>query len=107
MRTRWAWVVPGAVILAACQSVSSSGDDGDCTSHYEQVAHAHNLSSLKAELRQDVLPSVRSLETVARMDDGKRVVSLLSAKRRIVMLVDVWQETDGSWVAAQWSQCID
>jgi hypothetical protein len=69
-----------SLMLSACQSaehVRSSGDDGNCISHYEEVAQA----------------SVRSLVTLENKPDGKRVVNLLNAKRRMVMPVEVWCKT--------------
>jgi len=61
-----------SLMLSACQStedVWSSGDDGNCISHYEEVAQASGLSVLKAELRNDVLPSLRSLVTLENKPD--------------------------------------
>lgn len=99
-----------SLLLSACSEpvhVSSSGDDGDCVSHYVEIAQAASLSSLKAELRKDVRPTVRSVVIVRKKPDGKRVVMLRNAKGSTVMVVEVWTRPNGSWVAAQWSQCID
>ena len=95
-----------AALLAACQSQEVSSSGGGCTSHYEIVASAPSLPSLKAKLRENVRSEVESLKTVGREGD-KRIINLLNAKRRTVIEVDVWKKADGSWVAGQWSQCID
>lgn len=107
MRLRLSLASVGCLLVAGCTSQGvSSGDDTDCTSHYDLVARAGTLPRLKAELRNDVSPKVTSLLRVGGKGD-KRVINLLNAKRRIVMQVDVWQRSDGTWVAGQWAQCTD
>ena len=103
-------LVACSMLVAACQSgiqVASSGDGNDCTSHYDWLAEAPNLHDLEAKLRDHVLPSVRDIRTQAVSKEGKRVVDLLSAKRRRVLQIELWRRPDGSWVAANWLQCID
>jgi len=96
-----------AVLLATgCESSGTSA--GDCTSHYERVAHAATRSALKHKVLHHVAPRVHSLLVLddARSPD-KVVVNLLDRKRHLVGSLEMWQQDDGTWTAEQWSQCID
>ena len=107
---RWVYVsVVSLLCLFGCsQNVSSSGEDGQCVSHYEPIADAPTLAQLKRELRENVDPRVRSLTVIdEHPDDGKVYVNLLNSRNRTVMSLDMWQRDDGTWTAQQWSQCID
>ena len=106
---RWTTIVActtGPLLVAGCVMSSTSG--GDCTSHYEQVAHAATRPALKRELLHRVDPGVSSLRVLDddRSDD-KVVVNLINGRHRLVMSLDMWQRDDGTWTAEQWSQCID
>ena len=96
------------VVACSPEQASSSGDNGNCTSHYNPVADAPTWVALKKNLLEEVEPRVRSLRVIDK-DSGhdKVVVNLLNRKHRLVMSLDVWQEDDGTWTARQWSQCID
>ena len=97
-------------LLVGCSpvQVSSSGDDGDCTSHYEPVASAPTRGALKTRLLRDVDPRTRSLRVIDEdPDDDNVVVNLLNHQSRLIMSLDMWERDDGTWTAQQWSQCID
>jgi len=97
-------------LLVGCSpvQVSSSGDDGDCTSHYEPVASAPTRGALKTRLLRHVDPRTRSLRVIDEdTNDDKVVVNLLNHRRRLIMSLDMWERDDGTWTAQQWSQCID
>ena len=96
-------VAVAAIALVGCGSDSSG--DGECTSHYEQVAKAPTFDALKRQLVAKT-PRAASVRIVGR-DGDKRQVNVLSAKRRSLLSVDAWQLDDGHWTAEQWSQCID
>lgn len=97
----------GVPLLAGCLSdEAGTGNGGDCESHYQLVADAPTLQALKAKLVSEYLPAARSARVVDQ-HDGKKVVSVLNRKDRIIMQVDVWQESGGSWTAQEWLQCID
>lgn len=103
----------------ACGSLSgcagSSGDDGNCVSHYEPVASAPTWAALKeAMLGYKGRGRVASLRTQARGDDvgvgdedAVRVVDLLNRNGRRLVQVDVWRTEAGAWRAGVWNQCID
>ena len=98
------------MLLMGCSpvQVSSSGDDGDCTSHYEPVASAPTRNALKTRLLRHVDPRIRSLRVIDEdTNDDKVVVNLLNHRRRLIMSLDMWERDDGTWTAQQWSQCID
>ena len=99
------------LLAAACQDeppegVSSSGDD-HCRSHYDMLAKASTESRLESELLSGAVPNAESLRTQGVSDKGRRVVDLLNAKGRRVWQVEVWERSDGDWVAGLWLQCID
>ena len=107
-----------ATILAsgACSSNEpgvSSGDDTDCTSHYQAVGRAESRAQLDVRLTNHVHPSVVRLRVqgthAALTDAGQPAesVALLTTKGRRVMQVDVFQRPSGQWYAGQWQQCID
>lgn len=102
-------------MLSACESVGSSGDDGDCVSHYDEVASASTWTGLESALLayKERGPAV-SLRTQARGNDvgagdqdAVRVVDLLNQNGRRLVQVDVWRTGGGAWRAGVWSQCID
>ena len=105
-------------LVTACSSGEvgvSSGDDGDCTSHYEPVASADTWAGLKeGMLANEDWGRVASLRTQSRgkeADSGLgdeevvRVMDLLNRKGRRLIQVHVWRA--GGWRAGAWSQCID
>jgi hypothetical protein len=102
-------------LLSACESVGSSGDDGDCLSHYDTVASASTWQGLKdAMLAYDERGRVASVRTQAKGDDvgagdedAVRVADLLNHNGRRLVQVDVWRTDDGAWRAGVWNQCID
>jgi hypothetical protein len=103
-------VVAALTLLVGCSStsVSSSGDDGDCTSHYEPVADAPAKQALKKRLLQDIDPRTRSFLVINKNPhDGKVFVNLLTGHKRIIMSLELWVRDDGTWTAQRWSQCID
>ena len=104
---RWCCVAAVTLpFLVGC--ASSSGGDGDCTSHYEPVADAPTKAGLRHELLERVDPRVRSLKVIDKHhEEGKVYVILLNRRHRTVMSLDMWQRDDGTWTAQQWSQCID
>lgn len=109
---KWTCVAGAAALTlsVACSpvQVSSSGDDGDCTSHYELVADAPTKGALKTRLLRDVDPRTRSLRVMDEdPNDDKVVVNLLNRRDRLIMSLDMWERDDGTWTAQQWSQCID
>lgn len=106
-------------LITACSSGEigvGSGDDGDCTSHYEPVASADTWPGLKkGMLANQEWGRVASLRTQVRGDGADsglgdrevvRVMDLLNRKGRRLIQVDVWR-TGGGWRAGAWSQCID
>ena len=102
-------------LLSACESVGSSGDDGDCVSHYDAVASASTWQGLKdAMLSYDEQGRVVSVRTQVQGDDvgagdqdAVRVVDLLNQNGRRLVQVDVWRTDDGAWRAGVWKQCVD
>jgi hypothetical protein len=106
MHLRLALAAFACLPLSACASEGVSSRDVDCTSHYDVVARAQTLPRLRSALRHDVSPQVTGLLRVGDKGD-KRVINLLNARRHVVMEVDVWQRSDGTWVAGQWEQCTD
>lgn len=101
-------------MLSACAS-SSSGEDGDCVSHYDAVASAPTWAGLRnAMLDYRKWGRVVSVRTQARgedvgADDQKavRVVDLLNRNGRRLVQVDVWHTDPGAWRAGVWNQCTD
>jgi len=107
VRSSGAGVIALCLLLSACSTGhGTSSHDPNCTSHYEPIADASSWPALKADLRANVASRVRSVRVVGHEDD-KRVVSLLNRRERVVMQVDAWRTSDGTWVAQRWSQCID
>jgi hypothetical protein len=109
---KWTSVATTAALTlsVACSpvQVSSSGDDGDCTSHFEPVVNAPTKAALKGRLLRDVDPRTRSLRVIDEdPNDDKVVVNLLNRRDRLIMSLDMWERDDGTWTAQQWSQCID
>lgn len=110
---KWTSVVATAAALTlsvACSpvQVSSSGDDGDCTSHYEPVVNAPTKAALKGQFLRDIDPRTRSLRIIDEdPNDDKVVVNLLNRRHRLIASLDMWERDDGTWTAQQWSQCID
>ena len=104
-----------ATLLSACLSAGSSGEDGDCVSHYDAVAQASTWRGLQdAMLAYDEQGPVASVRTQARGadvgagdQDAVRVVDLLDEKGRRLVQVDVWRTDDGGWRAGVWHQCTD
>jgi hypothetical protein len=97
-------------LFVGCSPVQmgGTGDDGDCTSHYEPVADAPTKGALKRRLLRDVDPRTRSLRVIDEAPtDDKVVVNLLNRRDRLIMSLDMWERDDGTWTAQQWSQCID
>jgi hypothetical protein len=102
-------------LLSACESVSSSGDDGDCVSRYDVVATASTWQGLKdAMVSHDERGRVASVRTQAQGDDvgagdqdAVRVVDLLNDKGRRLVQVDVWRTDEGAWRAGVWEQCVE
>jgi hypothetical protein len=51
---------------------------------------------------------VRSLKVIdEHPDEGTVYANLLNRRHRIVMSLDIWKRTDGTWTAERWMQCID
>jgi hypothetical protein len=95
-------------VACAPVQVGSSGDDHGCTSHYEPVAKAPTRHALKTRLLRHVDPRTRSLRVIDDdPSDKKMVVNLLNGRHRLIMSLDMWEQSDGTWTAQRWSQCID
>lgn len=103
--------------LNSCSSTpgSSSGDDGDCVSHYDHVASASTWAGLKnAMLNSRDWGRVASIRIQAQgVDVGAgdqeevRVVDLLGPNGQRRRQVEVWRTDAGGWRVGAWSQCID
>lgn len=120
MNGTWVFVAAAALTVSAgCsgsdERVWSSGDDGDCTSHYAPVASAPTWDGLRdAMLANEEWGRVVSVRTEARGhnvgagdQDAVRVVDLLNRKGRRLIQADVWRTDAGAWRAGVWHQCID
>lgn len=104
-----------ALAGTACSPDESgqTGGDGDCESHYADVAQAGSRNRLDAELTSEADPSVVRLRvqgTSPATGDPHQpaeIVDLLNARGRRVMQVEVFPLADGQWYAGRWAQCID
>ena len=120
MNGTWVFVAAAALtVFAGCSGSDergwSSGDDGECTSHYEPVASAPTWDGLKdAMLAYEEWGRVVSVRTQASGhdvgagdQDAVRVVDLLNRQGRRLIQADVWRTDAGAWRAGVWHQCID
>lgn len=112
------WVVPAlaCLSLSSCSGTTgSTGGDGDCVSHYDEVASAPTWPALKSAMLDSTdWGRVASLRIQAQGEDvgagdqeAVRVVDLLGRNGRRLIQVDVWRTETGGWSAGAWSQCID
>lgn len=111
---RQALAALACTVLAAC--AGSSGEEGDCDSHYEPVGRAATWAGLQdAMLDSTEWGRIASLRTQARgpdvdgsgAQDVVRVMDLLDRRGRRLVQVDVWRTETGGWRSGAWSQCID
>jgi hypothetical protein len=103
-----------ALAPTACSSDEQvSGHDGDCESHYADLAQAGSRHRLDAQLISEVDPAVVRLRlqgTGSASGDEHQpadFVDLLNARGRRVMQIEVFQLAEGDWYAGQWLQCTD
>lgn len=104
------------VSLTACSgSTGSAGGDGDCVSHYDEVASASTWPGLKIAMLDSTdwgrVASIRiqaqGVDVGAGDQEAVRVVDLLGRSGRRLIQADVWRTDAGAWRAGAWSQCID
>lgn len=117
---RESWVLIAVAVSTLCAGCSgergwSSAEDGNCTSHYVQLATAPTWAGLKdAMLASEEWGRAVAVRTQARGEDvgagdreAVRVVDLLNSKGRRLIQADVWRTDTGTWHAGVWHQCID
>jgi len=105
---RWITIVASAAGLMLGAGCAGTTTDGGCRSHYEEVANAPTKPALKVQLLNNMDPRVRSLRVIHHDRTHHRaVVNLLNGRHHVVMSLDVWRRSDGTWTAQRWSQCID
>lgn len=86
---------------------------GDCTSRYEDLAHAATREDLDSRLTSKVDPTIVGLRIQGKAPASGQdhqpaeIVDLLNARKRRVMQIEVFQLADGQWYAGRWMQCID
>ena len=91
--------------VSGCTGGSSPSDYGPpCHSSYGTVELAPSFKQLERALYRDA-PRAKRYKVVAR-ENGKRTLNFIRG-HHLVLQVTVWQKPDGTWRAAQWSQCID